>query len=99
MDRSSYTKAEVIKGLQCCILHDPDDKPRCDDCPFDNNCVNRLKMAALELINKSDFEVISEIMSRSKNACTDNHSDIQGDLVIKAHLDLCFNFDAGGNIL
>lgn len=49
-----YTKEQVIKGLQCCILRNPDDKPRCNDCPFDGNCVNRLKMAALEFLIKRE---------------------------------------------
>ena len=40
----------VIKGLECCILRNPDDKARCNDCPYEGNCVNRLKMDALELL-------------------------------------------------
>ena len=40
----------TIKGLQCCVLHDPDDKPRCAECPYEGNCLNRLKHDALTLL-------------------------------------------------
>ena len=40
----------TIKGLQCCVLHDPDDKPRCGECPYEGNCLNRLKHDALTLL-------------------------------------------------
>ena len=42
-------REKVIKGLECCIKHDPDDKPRCGECPYDGACLNRLKADALEL--------------------------------------------------
>ena len=48
---------KVKKGLECCILHDPDDKPRCDDCPYDGKCGNRLKIDAL-MILKEQQEMI-----------------------------------------
>lgn len=50
--------AKVIKGLECCIIRDPDDKMRCSECPYkDPNtyCLNRLKMDALALL-KEDRE-------------------------------------------
>ena len=40
----------AITGLECCILRNPDDKPRCTDCPYEGNCVNRLKHDALLLL-------------------------------------------------
>lgn len=91
------SKSEIIDALNKCRV----EQCLCDKCSYDGliNCSGKLMEDVLALLNKSDFEVISEIMSRSKNTCMDNHSDIQGDLVIKAHLDLCFNFDVGGNIL
>ena len=97
-----YTKEQVIKGLQCCILRNPDDKPRCNDCPFDGNCVNRLKMAALEFLIKSDFEVVEEVLQRSKK-----HdwlgTGISGEGYTLELLDVfdapTIDFDGEGNIL
>ena len=43
---------EAIKGLECCIIRDPDDKPRCKECPYESNCVNRLKIDALKLLKE-----------------------------------------------
>lgn len=45
---------KVIRGLECCILRDPDDHARCSQCPYESNCVNRLKMDALELLSDPD---------------------------------------------
>ena len=45
------TKFEMaIKGLECCVLHNPDDKSRCNECPYEGNCLNRLKYDALTLL-------------------------------------------------
>lgn len=52
---------KVIKGLECCILQDPDDHARCSQCPYGSNCVNRLKMDALELLKAQD-DVISALL-------------------------------------
>lgn len=47
---------KVCKGLECCILHDPDDHQRCGECPFSHHeisnapCANGLKSNALALI-------------------------------------------------
>ena len=97
-----YTKEQVIKGLQCCILRNPDDKPRCNDCPFDGNCVNRLKMAALEFLIKSDFEVVEEVLQRSKKH--DWHgTGVSGEGYTLELLDVfdapTIDFDGEGNIL
>lgn len=51
---------KVIKGLECCILRDPDDHARCSQCSYGSNCVNRLKMDALTLL-KSQQERIAEL--------------------------------------
>lgn len=50
---------KVIKGLECCILRDPDDHARCSQCPYGGNCVNRLKMDALELLKAQEAGWIS----------------------------------------
>ena len=40
----------TIQGLQCCVMRDPDDRPRCVECPYEGNCLNRLKHDALTLL-------------------------------------------------
>lgn len=99
-----YTKEQVIKGLQCCILRNPDDKPRCDDCPFDGNCVNRLKMAALEFLIKSDFEVVREMLERSEKMWYMTYIAMSGHKVIEIYDRneseiIRLSFDEEGNIL
>lgn len=47
-------REKVIKGLECCILRDPDDHARCSQCSYGGNCVNRLKMDALELLKAQE---------------------------------------------
>lgn len=47
-------REDVIKGLECCIIRDPDDKMRCSECPYkepDSYCLNRLKMDALAMLD------------------------------------------------
>ena len=51
---------KVIQGLKCCILRSPDDKARCNNCPYEGNCVNRLKMDALELLKEQGWTLIME---------------------------------------
>lgn len=53
-------REKVIKGLECCILRDPDDKQRCSECPYEGNCVNRLKQDALSLL-KAQEEANSKV--------------------------------------
>ena len=50
-------RAKVVKGLECCIKRDPDDKPRCTECPYDSACLNRLKVDALELLKAQEAKV------------------------------------------
>lgn len=45
---------KVVKGLECCIKHDPDDKTRCDECPYEGACLNRLKANALALLKAQE---------------------------------------------
>lgn len=49
---------KVIKGLECCILRNPDDHARCSQCPYESNCVNRLKIDALELLKEQDEPLV-----------------------------------------
>ena len=48
------SREEIIKGLECCVLRDPDDKPRCSECPYDGACLNRLKYDALALLKAQE---------------------------------------------
>lgn len=52
-------REKVIKGLECCILRDPDDHARCSQCQYESNCVNRLKMDALELLKEQEPRVLT----------------------------------------
>ena len=52
-------REKVVKGLECCILHDPDDKPRCESCPYDGACQNRLKRDALKLLKAQEPRVLT----------------------------------------
>lgn len=59
----SEKKRQVVDALKCCIMRDPDDVLRCTQCsyrfPFDANCLNRLKMDALEVLTEVDADAIS----------------------------------------
>lgn len=58
---------KAIRGLECCILRDPDDHARCSQCPYESNCVNRLKMDALELLKAQEPRVMtSEEVQRAE---------------------------------
>jgi hypothetical protein len=50
---------KVIKGLECCIKHDPDDKMRCGECPYEGACLNRLKADALALLKAHEPRVMT----------------------------------------
>lgn len=52
-------REKVIRGLECCILHDPDDKPRCEICPYDGACLNRLKHDVLQLLKEQEPRVLT----------------------------------------
>ena len=47
-------REKVIKGLECCIKRDPDDKTRCGECPYEGACLNRLKSDALALLKAQE---------------------------------------------
>lgn len=55
----TYLLDKAIKGLECCILRDPDDFPRCSVCPYESNCVNRLKMDVLALLKAQEPRVMT----------------------------------------
>lgn len=45
---------KVIKGLECCIKRNPDDKTKCDECPYEGACLNRLKADSLVLLKAQE---------------------------------------------
>ena len=47
-------REKVIKGLECCIKRNPDDKMRCGECPYEGACLNRLKVDALALLKAQE---------------------------------------------
>lgn len=57
---------KVCKGLECCILRDPDDHRRCGECPYNPHaisnepCANGLKFNAIALIRQQQ-ERIAEL--------------------------------------
>lgn len=61
MSEAQFEK--VCKGLECCILRDPDDEPRCDVCLYEGKCTNRLKIDALALI-RQQAEKIHELQTK-----------------------------------
>ena len=54
-------REKVIKGLECCIIRHPDDKARCDACPYESACGNRLKMDALALLKAQEPKRVSVV--------------------------------------
>ena len=53
MGEMTRDREKVVKGLECCILRHPDDKARCEECPYESACCNRLKNDALTLLRRS----------------------------------------------
>jgi Zn finger protein HypA/HybF involved in hydrogenase expression len=47
-------REKVIKGLECCIKRNPDDKTRCGECPYEGACLNRLKSDALAMLKAQE---------------------------------------------
>ena len=52
-------REKVIKGLECCIIRHPDDKARCDECPYESACCNRLKIDALALLKAQEPRLVT----------------------------------------
>ena len=49
-----------MKGLECCIVHNPDDRRRCPECPYrdpEAYCVNRLMADALTSIETLSMQL------------------------------------------
>ena len=60
----------VIRSLEACVLHDPDDTRRCNKCPYGdygqsirNSCVNGLMAIALDYLKaERPVEPVEEII-------------------------------------
>lgn len=54
---------KVRKGLECCVLRDPDDHRRCGECPYNPHaisnepCENGLKYNAISLIRQQQDRI------------------------------------------
>lgn len=54
---------KVCKGLECCVLRDPDDHQRCGECSYNHHeisnapCANGLKADALALIRQQQERI------------------------------------------
>lgn len=62
------SKAEIADALKKCN----DLVNHCSECPYNNNnsseeCIGELLNDTIILLNKSDFEVVEEVLTRSKN--------------------------------
>lgn len=63
---------KVCQGLECCILRDPDDEPRCDVCLYEGKCTNRLKIDALALI-RQQTEKIHDLQTKIHSLKSEIH--------------------------
>ena len=94
------SKVEIIDALKRC----KEEQCHCDGCPYfpEDSCVDSLFDDVISLLNKSDFEVVEEVLQRSKK-----HdwlgTGISGEGYTLELLDVfgapIINFDGEGNIL
>lgn len=64
---------KAIKGLECCIKRDPDDKTRCGECPYEGACLNRLKSDVLVLLK--DYDAFCKWLAKDIMVNTDPDDD------------------------
>ena len=101
------SKAEIADALKKCN----DFVNHCSECPYNNNnsseeCIGELLNDIIILLRKSDFEVLSEIISRTKRFDFECHEGPKGLMLIKLQnpaardcLPVNIRFDKEGNIL
>ena len=99
------SKAEVIDALKRCRMKEW----TCDQCkyyPLGDHCWDALHSDILEYLSKSDFEVLSEIISRTKRFDFECHEGPKGLMLIKLQnpaardcLPVNIRFDKEGNII
>ena len=99
------SKAEIIDALKRCR----DLVNHCSGCPYNNNnnhsnaeCIDELFDDVIAIINKSDFEVVEEVLTRSKEQDW-NGTGFHGEYYELERLDSMevppIRFDGEGNIL
>lgn len=98
------SKAEILKAVDTCIFLDGS----CCDCPYfdELDYRNQISKYLHALLNKSDFEVLSEIISRTKRFDFECHEGPKGLMLIKLQnpaardcLPVNIRFDKEGNII
>ena len=73
-------REKVIKGLECCIIRHPDDKARCDECPYESACCNRLKIDALALLKAQEPRLYTvDELKRGEHYYLELHLELTGD--------------------
>lgn len=80
---------KVIRGLECCILRDPDDKCRCADCPYNQHeisnapCANGLKFDALSLLKSQQARIAELEAAQTARVMTPEEVEKvgQGDII------------------
>ena len=93
------SKAEILDIIYHCI-----NRGQCPDCPLfsDEDCTIHIFSALNTLLNKSDFEVMKEILDRSKlNAIGDvgYYNEFGHNIIGISGIGVDIEFDSEGNIL
>lgn len=94
------SKVEILKAVDTCIFLGGS----CSDCPYfdEHDCVNQISKDLHALLNKSDFEVVEEVLTRSKEQDW-NGTGFHGEYYELERLDSMevppIRFDGEGNIL
>lgn len=83
---------KVCKGLECCVLRDPDDHRRCGECPYNSHaisnepCANGLKFNALDLIRQQQARIAELEAGKTWISVKDRLPDEQGDYLVVRRL-------------
>lgn len=96
------SKVEIIDALKRC----KEEQCHCDGCPYfpEDSCVDSLFDDVISLLNKSDFEVMKEILKRSEEYHNEYSYEIQGNdyptiILHRGTQMLWVDFDNKGSIL
>ena len=95
------SKVEIIDALKRC----KEEQCHCDGCPYfpEDSCVDSLFDDVISLLNKSDFEVIKEILDRSKLSAegrVDYYNQHDWSIIsLDGYEEVDLEFDSEGNIL
>lgn len=79
---------KVMQGLNCCILHDPDDTRRCSECPYNQEgvtnspCVNGLMCDArllLKPFQEAEDIIAGRVEAKEYHSAAEMVQDIMND--------------------